>query len=209
MEALLHALSYGVAYIFVVLLALVLLLNIPGLPANWLVLALVGIWQFVHPQPGDLDIWFWVMAVGLALLGEVLETGVQVIKGRHHGSSKTGTFAGMIGAIVGAVVFAPFLLGVGALLGALFGAWLGCLLVELMRGRPLQQSLDAAFGTMVGRFLGTVCKCGVGGAIVALTARRIWPGPPSSLPLPPPDMLPSAPPAEAGQVVIWLGHLFC
>ncbi|WP_300773731.1 DUF456 domain-containing protein [uncultured Desulfovibrio sp.] len=209
MEALLHALSYGVAYIFVVLLALVLLLNIPGLPANWLVLALVGIWQFVHPQPGDLDIWFWVMAVGLALLGEVLETGVQVIKGRRHGSSKTGTFAGMIGAIVGAVVFAPFLLGVGALLGALFGAWLGCLLVELMRGRPLQQSLDAAFGTMVGRFLGTVCKCGVGGAIVALTARRIWPGPPSSLPLPPPDMLPSAPPAEAGQVVIWLGHLFC
>ena len=202
MEALLHALSYGVAYIFVVLLALVLLLNIPGLPANWLVLALVGIWQFVHPQPGDLDIWFWVMAVGLALLGEVLETGVQVIKGRRHGSSKTGTFAGMIGAIVGAVVFAPFLLGVGALLGALFGAWLGCLLVELMRGRPLQQSLDAAFGTMVGRFLGTVCKCGVGGAIVALTARRIWPGPP-------PDMLPSAPPAEAGQVVIWLGHLFC
>lgn len=209
MEALLHALSYGVAYIFVVLLALVLLLNIPGLPANWLVLALVGIWQFVHPQPGDLDIWFWVMAVGLALLGEVLETGVQVIKGRRHGSSKTGTFAGMIGAIVGAVVFAPFLLGVGALLGALFGAWLGCLLMELMRGRPLQQSLDAAFGTMVGRFLGTVCKCGVGGAIVALTARRIWPGPPSSLPLPPPDMLPSAPPAEAGQVVIWLGHLFC
>ena len=209
MEALLHALSYGVAYIFVVLLALVLLLNIPGLPANWLVLALVGIWQFVHPQPGDLDIWFWVMAVGLALLGEVLETGVQVIKGRRHGSSKTGTFAGMIGAIVGAVVFAPFLLGVGALLGALFGAWLGCLLVELMRGRPLQQSLDAAFGTMGGRFLGTVCKCGVGGAIVALTARRIWPGPPSSLPLPPPDMLPSAPPAEAGQVVIWLGHLFC
>ena len=209
MEALLHALSYGVAYIFVVLLALVLLLNIPGLPANWLVLALVGIWQFVHPQPGDLDIWFWVMAVGLALLGEVLETGVQVIKGRRHGSSKTGTFAGMIGAIVGAVVFAPFLLGVGALLGALFGAWLGCLLVELMRGRPLQQSLDAAFGPMVGRFLGTVCKCGVGGAIVALTARRIWPGPPSSLPLPPPDMLPSAPPAEAGQVVIWLGHLFC
>ena len=208
MEGLLHALSFGLAYFFVVLLALVLLLNIPGLPANWLVLVLVGIWQFVHPQPGELDIWFWVMAVGLAVLGEVLETGVQVIKARRHGSSKAGTVAGMIGAIVGAVVLAPFLLGVGALLGALFGAWLGCLLMELVRGRPLRQSLDAAFGTMMGRFLGTVCKCGVGGAIVALTARRIWPEPPSSLPLPP-DMLPSVPPVEAGQVVIRLGQLFC
>ena len=83
---------------------------------------------------------------------------------------------------------------------------LGCLLVELMRGRPLQQSLDAAFGTMVGRFLGTVCKCGVGGAIVALTAQRIWPELPPPLPLP--DM-PPVPPAEPGQVVLWLGHLFC
>lgn len=204
MEGLLHVFSFGLAYAFVVLLALVLLLNIPGLPANWLVLVLVGIWQFVHPRPGDLDILFWVMAVGLAVLGEVLETGVQVIKARRHGSSRAGTVAGMIGAIAGAVVLAPFLLGVGALLGALAGAWLGCLLMELVRGRPLRQSLDAAFGTMMGRFLGTVCKCGVGGAIVALAARRIL-----ELPPPPPDMLPSVPPAEAGQVVIRLGQLFC
>ena len=112
----------------------------------------------------------------------------------------------MVGAFAGAIICAPFLLGIGALLGALFGAWLGCLLVELMRGRPLQQSLDAAFGTMVGRFLGTVCKCGVGGAIVALTAQRIWPELPPPLPLP--DM-PPVPPAEPGQVVLWLGHLFC
>ena len=206
MEGLLHAFSFGLTYVFVIVLALVLLLNIPGLPANWLVLVLVGIWQFVHPQPGNLDVWFWVMAVGLAILGEVLETGVQLIKARRHGSSKLGTFAGMVGAFVGAIIFAPFLLGIGALLGALFGAWLGCLLAELVRGRPMQQSLDAAFGTMVGRFLGTVCKCGVGGAIVAIVVRRIWPEMPPAMPLP--DM-PAAVPAEPGQVVIWLGHLFC
>lgn len=204
MEGLLQLFSFGLAYFFVVLLALLLLLNIPGLPANWLILVLVGIWQFVIPQPGNLDVWFWVMAIGLAVLGEVLETGVQVIKARRHGSSTAGTVAGMIGAIVGAFVFAPFLLGIGALLGALFGAWLGCLLAELMRGRPLQASLDAAFGTMMGRFLGTVCKCGVGGAIVALTARRICAEAPS-LPLPPPGSLPP----EPGQVVFWLGRLFC
>ena len=38
MEGLLHAFSFGLTYVFVIVLALVLLLNIPGLPANWLVL---------------------------------------------------------------------------------------------------------------------------------------------------------------------------
>lgn len=204
MEGLLQLFSFGLAYFFVVLLALLLLLNIPGLPANWLILALVGIWQFVHPQPGNLDVWFWVMAVGLAVLGEILETGVQLINARRHGSSKTGTIAGMIGAFAGAIVFAPFLLGIGALLGALFGAWLGCLLAELARGRSLQASLDAAFGTMMGRFLGTVCKCGVGGALVALVARRIWPDS-LSVPLPPPGVMPP----DSGELVIRLGQLFC
>ncbi|WP_300708995.1 DUF456 domain-containing protein [uncultured Desulfovibrio sp.] len=204
MEGLLQLFSFGLAYFFVVLLALLLLLNIPGLPANWLILALVGIWQFVHPQPGHLDVWFWVMAIGLAVLGEILETGVQLVNARRHGSTRTGTIAGMIGAFAGAILCAPFLLGIGALLGALLGAWLGCLLAELARGRPLSESLDAAFGAMMGRFLGTVCKCGVGGAIVALVARRIWP---DSLPVPVP--LPGALPPEPGQVVFWLEQLFC
>lgn len=204
MEGLLQLFSFGLAYFFVVLLALLLLLNIPGLPANWLILALVGIWQFVHPQPGNLDVWFWVMAIGLAVLGEILETGVQLVNARRHGSTKTGTIAGMIGAFAGAILCAPFLLGIGALLGALFGAWLGCLLAELVRGRPLQASLDAAFGAMMGRFLGTVCKCGVGGAIVALVARRIWPDS-LPVPLPPPGVMPP----EPGELVIRLGQLFC
>ncbi|WP_297218973.1 DUF456 domain-containing protein [uncultured Desulfovibrio sp.] len=203
MEAFLALFSVGLAYAFVALLGLLLLLNLPGLPANWLILALVGLWQFLHPQAGDLDIWFWAMAIGLALLGEALEMGVQVINARRHGSTRGGTLAGMIGAFAGAILLAPLFFGLGALLGALLGAWLGCFLVEFLRGRPLQDALDAAFGTMMGRFLGTVCKCGVGGAIVALTARRICP---DVLPVRP-DGLPVPPGPE--QLVLWLGQFFC
>lgn len=164
-----------VAGAFITFLCFVLLLNIFGLPANWFLLGLVALWKTAHPGAVSMDIWFWVTMVGIALAGEALEMGLQFIKARRYGSSSAGTFAGMVGAVLGAILLAPLFFGLGALIGALAGAWLGCLVVELLKGRPASAALDAAFGAMVGRFLGTVCKCGAGGGMLALAARHIWP----------------------------------
>ena len=60
-----------------------------------------------------------------------------------------------------------------------------------------------AFGTMMGRFLGTVCKLGTGSAMVVLTAHRIWP---DMAPVPPP-LRPVVP--EPGQVVMLLKNWLC
>ena len=74
--------------------------------------------------------------------------------------------------------------------------------MELVKGRPVKEALDAAFGAMMGRFLGTVCKCGAGGAMLALTAHRIWPKPvPASLP---PDSLDGP-----AQLVLSVLHHLC
>ena len=161
---------------FLTLLGFVLLLNIFGLPGNWVLLGLTVLWRLAHPAAMQMDVWFWVMMAGLGLAGEGLEFGLQVVKARKYGSSSSGTFAGMIGAIAGAILLAPLFFGLGALIGALAGAWTGCFFTEwLIRGRPAGESLTAAFGAMMGRFLGTVCKCGIGGCMLALTAGRIWP----------------------------------
>ena len=128
--------------------------------------------------------------VGIALVGEALEMGMQILKAKRYGSSSSGTFAGMIGAIAGAILLAPLFFGLGALIGALAGAWTGCFVVEHLKGRPLREALDAAFGAMMGRFLGTVCKCGAGGAMLALAAGRIWPKLPPQMP---PAFSPEAP----------------
>ena len=157
------------------LLCLVLFLNIFGLPANWIILGLVALWQLLIPWQVALGAWFWAGMVAFALLGEALELGVQVIKARHYGSSSSGTFAGMVGAFVGAILLAPLFWGLGALLGALAGAWVGCYFMEIARGRPSSEAMEAAMGAMMGRFLGTVCKCGTGAAMIALTAHHIWP----------------------------------
>ncbi|WP_297670740.1 DUF456 domain-containing protein [uncultured Desulfovibrio sp.] len=159
---------------FITLLGFVLLLNVFGLPANWVLLGLVALWKVIHPG-ADMGAGFWVLMVGIAVSGEALEMGLQVLKARRYGSSASGTFAGMLGAIAGAILLAPLFFGLGALVGALAGAWTGCFLMETLKGRPLRESLDAAFGAMVGRFLGTVCKCGAGGCMLALAAGRIWP----------------------------------
>lgn len=177
---------------FLSLLGLVLLLNIFGLPANWILLGLVCVWKYVYPDTAHMGMLFFSLLVGFAVLGEVLEFGLQVIKARKYGSSSSGTFAGMVGAIAGAIMLAPLFFGLGALLGALLGAWTGCFVMEKLKGRPSREAVDAAFGAMMGRFLGTVCKCGAGGAMLALTARYIWP----------------ETPAPVGEMVQWLHFMY-
>ncbi|MDR1777767.1 MAG: DUF456 domain-containing protein [Desulfovibrio sp.] len=171
------------AWAFLVLLGSVILLNIFGLPGNWVLLGLTALWKLAHPSDVQMDVWFWVMMAGFAVAGEILEFSLQIVKARKYGSSSSGTFAGMIGAIAGAILLAPLFFGLGALIGALIGAWIGCFFTEwIIRGRPVPESLLAAMGAMVGRFLGTVCKCGVGGCMLALTAGRILPRPPGFAP---------------------------
>ncbi|GHU92830.1 hypothetical protein AGMMS49925_12060 [Deltaproteobacteria bacterium] len=208
MRAVMDYLPFPIASVlagaFLTLFCFILLLNIFGLPANWGLLGLTALWKVLHPVATTMDVWFWVMMVGLALTGEALELGMQILKARRYGSSSSGTFAGMIGAVAGAIFLAPLFFGLGALIGALGGAWTGCFVTELfIRRRPLKEAMDAAFGAMMGRFLGTVCKCGAGGAMLALTAGRIWS---PSVPFVPgsPDALDSA-----AQVMLRLARHLC
>lgn len=168
------SLYYVLAACFIALLAIALFLNVFGLPANWIILGLVLLWQLLNPL-ADLSLWYWLAAICLALAGEVLEFGLQYFKGKKYGSSSSGSWGGLLGAIVGAILMAPFLFGIGAFAGALAGAWTGCLLFELMSGRPFAEARQAAYGAMLGSLLGSICKIGAGAAIVALTAWHIWP----------------------------------
>ena len=54
MEGFIALASFSLAYAFIVLLGLILLLNILGLPANWVVVLLVVLWKFLHPAAGAL-----------------------------------------------------------------------------------------------------------------------------------------------------------
>ena len=161
--------------LFLLALGICVLLNLVTLPGNWAMVALVVAWALLVPGNG-LGLMFFVLFIGLAIAGELVEFGAQIWGARKYGSSRVSTWAGIVGAIVGAVFGAPFMFGVGAVFGALFGAWAGCFLAEVLSRRQLTAAaFRAAQGAFVGRFLGMVVKFGLGMAMLALTASHVWP----------------------------------
>lgn len=179
-----QSLALAIAGGFIGLMCLVLLLNFFSLPANWMLIALAAAWKYIGSTSSQMGFGFFALLIGLALAGEALEFGLQVLKAKKYGSSNSGLFAGLVGAIIGAIMCAPFLFGLGALLGALAGAWLGCYLMELARGGGHGKAVQAAMGALVGRFLGTVCKCGIGAIILTCIARAVWPDASPLIPVP-------------------------
>ncbi len=163
------------AAVCIAFMILCLGLHLFGLPANWLILGFAALWAFASPQ-STLTSHDFIILGALALVGELLEFLMLHIWGKKYGGSGKGTFGGMIGAFAGAIVGAPFFLGIGAFFGALAGAFLGSLAVELLRGQSNEASLNAAWGTMLGRFGGTVLKVALGFAMIAYAGPRIWPG---------------------------------
>jgi len=166
--------DYFFAILFILVLLAVLGLNVLGLPANWIILGLAWIWDLIHPgfSPG----WgFYGPLIFLAVLGEGLEFGAQFYGAKKYGGSNKGNIGAFIGAIAGAIFCAPFLWGFGALLGAVGGAYVGCYAFERLHGRPSSEAWRAAKGAMWGRVLGFVVKTGLGGAMLAIVARSVWP----------------------------------
>lgn len=163
--------------LFLVLLAFVLLLNVITLPANWIMLGLIGLWRALYPSPGDMGWLFFALLIGLAVFGEIVEYLAQGWGSKKYGSSTGGMWAGLLGALVGALAGLPLLFGLGALIGALVGAWIGCYLMERSRGRDDYEARLAAKGALVGRFLGIVIKCGIGAVMLGLTWHALFEAP--------------------------------
>ncbi len=160
---------------FMAFLGLLLLLHLLGLPANWLILAALGLWRWTHPEMAA-DWAFFSLIFTLCVLGEVIEFLVQLWGGKRFGGSRRGGWAAVIGAIIGGVLGAPLFFGLGALPGSIFGAFAGSFLVELGQGYSFAAAYRAAWGAMVNKVFGTVVKIGLGVAVIFLSFPHVWPG---------------------------------
>lgn len=159
---------------FAVILFLVLALNIFSLPANWLILGIIALWQFIWPFSPVLNWWQWFVLIGLAISGEVFEFLLQLFKAKKYGSSSSGSFASLVGAILGAILLSPIFWGLGAIPGALAGCWLGCYAMERLQGKTSRSSAHAANGATLGRLLGLCVKIGLGVCIILLSIQWLF-----------------------------------
>jgi len=143
-----------------------ILFNLPG---TWLMVLLATVIEWW--KPGEF-LFSWTVlyvAVGLAILGEILEFVLGAAGARQAGGSKRAAalaiVGGLVGAILGTLLPIPI---VGTLIGACLGAFAGSLLGDLWAGRPVQLSVGTGRGAAIGRFWGTVAKMAVGGVIVVI-----------------------------------------
>jgi uncharacterized protein YqgC (DUF456 family) len=113
-----------------------------------------------------------VLAV-LAVIGEIIESGLGVIVVRRFGASKwamLGTFLGGLAGGVAGTGMAPI---VGSLIGAFVGAFAGAFIGELIYRRRAAESLRAGWGAFIGRVLAVAIKFEIGVVMVVILIWRV------------------------------------
>lgn len=143
-----------------------------ALPGNWLIIISTGLFAWWRWEDGIFSIYTLVAITVLAIIGEIVEFFAGAGGAKKAGAGWFGAIAAIFGAIAGAVlgtVFIPIPI-LGTLLGACIGAGGGTMLVELMSGRQMHQSIRSGLGAGTGVFLGTVGKFMIGAMIWLIVA---------------------------------------
>ncbi|MFG0250838.1 MAG: DUF456 family protein, partial [Phycisphaeraceae bacterium JB051] len=94
------------------------------LPGTWLMLLVTGTWAWWYWDEQAISFWTLAALLGLAIVGEIVETFAGVVTSKHAKSSKRSIVMGIIGGIAGAILgtgFIPVPL-FGTLIGACIGA---------------------------------------------------------------------------------------
>lgn len=149
-----------------------------SLPGTWVMLGAAGLYAWLGPSDeGRWELGWPTLAalLGLAVLGEILETAAGALGAQQAGGSRRGMLLAIAGSIVGAMLGAGVgvpipVIGpvIGAVLGAALGAFVGAVLGELWKGRELDHSWRVGESAFWGRLLGTLAKLGVATAMVVV-----------------------------------------
>ncbi len=159
-------LTIVVGILFAVLGAALAAISILGLPGTWLVIALAAGVDLVEllwraDDPPTFGVWSLALAIGLAIVAELVEFLAGAAGAKAGGASRRGTIGSVVGGLVGGLL-GTFLIPiplVGTLLGAALGAAGGALVGEMSRdGVKLQETIRPATGAAAGRVAGTIIK---------------------------------------------------
>ncbi len=155
-----------------------LMLVLFGLPGNWLIVILTGLFAWWHAEDGLFSIYTLLAITVLAVLGELVEFFAGLAGAKKAGAGLPASLGALAGALAGAVL-GTFLIPVplfGTLIGSCIGAAVGACVLELFGGRRMKDSARSALGAGIGRFLGTTIKFALGVLIWLIVAvAAFWP----------------------------------
>ena len=137
------------------LLLLSLILNLSGIPGNWIMVGIAIFYSWLMPSHSPYD--FGLIVIGMVLL-------LATIGGTKRGmwfsvigsvlGSLVGIFVGIPIPIIGSLIAALLFSGIGALLGAYYG--------EKVEGKNYKEAWKVGVSSFTGRILGSLFKiiCG-------------------------------------------------
>ena len=141
------------------------LLLIPfGLPGLWVIL--LGILSYGWLTDfRTLSAGLAALAIGLALLGEIVESWIGFRFAQRYGGSRRAGWGALMGGLVGAVVGVPVPI-VGSVIGGFVGAFIGAAVFEYSRARKSEGAVRAGWGAVLGRATAVGVKMGLGLVLV-------------------------------------------
>ena len=139
---------------------------LPLLPGTALILAGVFAYQWVvAPAGAQLSAaTLWGISL-IMVVSHVTDIASTLIGARRYGASSRGVWGGLAGLVIGLAFGLP-----GLLLGPLLGVIAG----ELLSGKPPQEAVHAAWGTVVGSAAGILLRVVAGGAMLVWFILAVW-----------------------------------
>ena len=160
--------------IFYVILVLSLLANSIGVPGNWILIAAALITALVT-KFSAISWGYLFLCLGLALLGEVIESllGTLVVAGK--GGSRRGIIGSFLGGLAGVIGGSAIVPPLGSVLFGFVGAFAGAVLGELTGKDDFESAFRVGFWSFLGRVMAMMAKMSVGCVILWIIVSRTWP----------------------------------
>jgi uncharacterized protein YqgC (DUF456 family) len=157
-----------VAILLLISVSLAGLVLIPfGLPGLWvIVLGVVGYGWLTDFRTIGTGV--MILAIALAMLGEVIESWLGFRLARRYGGSSRAGWGALIGGLIGAIVGVPVPL-IGSVIGGFVGAFVGAALFEYTRARRYETAAKAGWGAVLGRAAAAAAKIALG-VVIAVSA---------------------------------------
>lgn len=119
---------------------------LPGSPLIWVGMLIYGL----ITEFQDLTLSFYLGEGAAVVITLLIDYAATAYSTKRYGGSRAAVWGSILGIFIG-----PFVLGP---LGFILGPFFGALAMELLRGRPTEQSLQVALGTLIGLLGGTILK---------------------------------------------------
>ena len=131
-----------------------------GLPGLWVILlGILGYGWLTDFR--TLSAGLVVLAIVLALLGEVVESLIGFRFAKRYGGSSRAGWGALLGGLVGAIVGLPVPI-VGSVIGGFVGAFAGAAIFEYTRARHSEGAVKAGWGAVLGRAAAAAVKMAIG-----------------------------------------------